>query len=260
MRLAGLLSHALMVIRETVRHQRLHSPNVDTLDIREEKLIDLLQSLPLLLGTHWHFALFREEQIVLRWRAPYQCLGWNTATWFVSDCVDHVGALGLASVVFLLIWTSVGISPIPIRPMVVPQAPLEKWHRLDVKELTVLCSAQDIGKPNSCGIGVGGNFHHATGLHETSQGPEEEVHQVLMSPSHKRVAIEKALHHSGMWKVVVDCPKAVLHSLETRIDSKPGAIHIVQDFCMPVLKLLDSALNLGIAFTQDFVQFLYFTK
>ena len=44
MRLAGLLSHALMVIRETVRHQRLHSPNVDTLDIREEKLIDLLLS------------------------------------------------------------------------------------------------------------------------------------------------------------------------------------------------------------------------
>ena len=48
--------------------------------------------------------------------------------------------------------------------------------------------------------------------------------------AHKRVAIEKALHHSGMWKVVVDCPKAVLHSLHMSGDGKSSILSSLTNY------------------------------
>eukprot|EP00435_Cladocopium_sp_Y103_P003003 s2982_g1.t1 len=102
-------------------------------------------------------------------------------------------------------------------------------------ELTVLSSSNDVRKPNSSGTAVGRNLHQATGLHETTQGSKEQVHQILVPPSHKWMTIEKTRH-----------------VLKPRIHSQPGAIHVVKHFSVFTFKLLHSCIDFGIPLSKYF--------
>mmetsp|Transcript_58831 Transcript_58831/g.137810 ORF Transcript_58831/g.137810 Transcript_58831/m.137810 type:complete len:231 (-) Transcript_58831:691-1383(-) len=58
-----------------------------------------------------------------------------------------------------------------------------------------------------------------------------------------------------MGEVVVHGPEGVLHALEAWVNSKPGAINIVKDFRVFVLKLLYGGINLRVSFSQDLDSF-----
>ena len=55
-------------------------------------------------------------------------------------------------------------------------------------------------------------------------GPVECHCRCCRHAAHKGVAIKKTLHHSSMWKVVVDGPKAVLHALRMSGDGKSSIL------------------------------------
>mmetsp|Transcript_66400 Transcript_66400/g.216061 ORF Transcript_66400/g.216061 Transcript_66400/m.216061 type:complete len:323 (+) Transcript_66400:569-1537(+) len=131
------------------------------------------------------------------------------------------------------------------------QVPLQEGHCLDVQELVLDRRADDVGVPNSDSSQVGGDLHDASRLHETSEGPEEQAHEVLVAPIHDRVPVKEALDRPGMREVVVHGAQRLLQALELVIDRDPGAIHSVPHLREVVLlQGLDGVVDLLVALPE----------
>mmetsp|Transcript_60831 Transcript_60831/g.163782 ORF Transcript_60831/g.163782 Transcript_60831/m.163782 type:complete len:255 (+) Transcript_60831:568-1332(+) len=131
------------------------------------------------------------------------------------------------------------------------QVPLQEGHCLDVQELVLDRRADDVGVPHSDSSQVGGDLHDASRLHETSQGPEEQAHEVLVAPIHDRMPVEEAADRSRVREVVVHGAQRLLQALELVIDRDPGAIHSVPHLREVVLlQGLDGIVDLLVALPE----------
>mmetsp|Transcript_42544 Transcript_42544/g.74728 ORF Transcript_42544/g.74728 Transcript_42544/m.74728 type:complete len:260 (+) Transcript_42544:348-1127(+) len=142
------------------------------------------------------------------------------------------------------------VTLIPIRAQIISQCPLSERHSLGVMEFVSQCRTYDVGVTDSLRVAVRGDLHRASRRHEVPQSPEEEVHEILMTPPHKWVAIEEAPHRASMWEIVIHGSELLLHVQEALVDANSCAIHVVQHLCTKILEQLDRVFDLLVPFFQ----------
>mmetsp|Transcript_111040 Transcript_111040/g.313150 ORF Transcript_111040/g.313150 Transcript_111040/m.313150 type:complete len:229 (+) Transcript_111040:307-993(+) len=182
---------------------------------------------------------------------PYAQLWRITARGRVAVAVHHVRMRALALVVLAVLGTTFGVTTVTIGTTVSPQLPLQKGNGLDVNELAHRRSLHDVPVAHARGVAVGGDLHQAALLDEAAQRTEEETHQILVTPTHERVAIEETLDHSSVREVVIHGAEPCLHAKEARVHSQASAIHVVHHFSLEVVQLLDGGIDFGVPLSQD---------
>mmetsp|Transcript_6071 Transcript_6071/g.18890 ORF Transcript_6071/g.18890 Transcript_6071/m.18890 type:complete len:238 (-) Transcript_6071:864-1577(-) len=190
------------------------------------------------------------KKVTLAWRVPDAWLRRRAPGRHVPEGVDHVSVRPLALVDLTVFRAPVRVTPVAVGAAVAPELPLEKRHGLDVHKLAQRGRGHDVGVAHARGVAVGGDLHHAPGLHEGAEGAEEELHEVLMPPADERVPVEEALHHAGVREVVVHGPKLPRHVHEAWVHREARAVHVVQDLRAPLLERLHCLVDLLVALPQ----------
>mmetsp|Transcript_130210 Transcript_130210/g.324665 ORF Transcript_130210/g.324665 Transcript_130210/m.324665 type:complete len:259 (+) Transcript_130210:263-1039(+) len=228
----------------------VHSSNVYSLDVRQEELVQLLDSFPPCAHPTWQpacFPLIGCEQLLLGWwvidvrrfqLCPSGCVG---------EAIHHVRACPLVPVHLTILRPPLLITTVSVRSAVPRQSPLQEGKRLGMCELARAGTTDDVGIANSGGPAVGRHFDGSTGLYEGPESSEEQVHQVCVPPTDKWVTIEEARNNACMWKIVVDSSELLFHALEAWIDSQTCTINIVQNLCAELLQRLDRLVNFSVA-------------
>mmetsp|Transcript_31086 Transcript_31086/g.55661 ORF Transcript_31086/g.55661 Transcript_31086/m.55661 type:complete len:264 (+) Transcript_31086:76-867(+) len=169
-----------------------------------------------------------------------------------AEGVDHVSVGILRPVLLAAVHPLLGVPSVAVGAVVVPETPFVEGHRLHVHELVRLGSSHDVGVADSSGIAVGGDLHRGAVRQEDRDGPEEELHQVLVAPAHEGVRVEESRDGPRVREVVVGRAEAAFQSAELRVVGQPRAVHSVPHLGTHLAQLPDRIVDLRVALTQRF--------
>mmetsp|Transcript_43291 Transcript_43291/g.119722 ORF Transcript_43291/g.119722 Transcript_43291/m.119722 type:complete len:231 (+) Transcript_43291:145-837(+) len=216
--------------------------------LRHETLVQLLRQLVLLARR----VQFREGPVLaisqrLKRRGRSHCLSADgLARRLIAKAVDHVVVCVLRVVTLVVdgVWALVLVTTITIRTSVPVQGPLQKGHCLDVHKFVLPGGVHDVRISHANSALVRGHLHEPSWLHEGAEGPEEESHEVFVTPIDHGMAIEEPLDGAGVWEVVINSTQGAINFLEALVDCDARAIHAMVDLRIMLLEGLNALVNL----------------